>query len=148
MPAPIPGSCLPPAIWRCFAVGENSTAIMAALPAMSSGPSVLIPQRWSGRSTPYLLAAAAFIILGGRGGGHVSGRFAPPPAGIVLFALRLADPRAGGPTAARGRSPARRRLQGARRGRFAVAGTLAAVDAHCPRRGGRGKARSVPGRAS
>src|SRR3954447_19506763 len=48
-----------------FAVGENSTAIMAALPAMASGLG-LAPATVEWAVNAYLLAAAAFIILGGQ----------------------------------------------------------------------------------
>ena len=44
-----------------FAVGENSTAIMAALPAMSSSLG-LGRKTVEGAVNAYLLAAAAFII--------------------------------------------------------------------------------------
>ena len=47
-----------------LAVGENSTAIMAALPAMSSSLGLgSATVEWVVNA--YLLAAAAFIILGG-----------------------------------------------------------------------------------
>ena len=68
-----------------FAIGENSTAIMAALPAMSRGlglgPAVV---EWTVNA--YLLAAAAFIILGGRAADGFGPRRSSA-AGIALFAL-------------------------------------------------------------
>ena len=68
-----------------FAIGENSTAIMAALPAMSRGlglgPAVV---EWTVNA--YLLAAAGFIILGGRAADGLGPRRSSA-AGIALFAL-------------------------------------------------------------
>jgi DHA2 family multidrug resistance protein-like MFS transporter len=68
-----------------LAVGENSTAIMAALPLMSSelglGPSAV---EWVVNA--YLLAAAAFIILGGKIADEFGARRSSA-AGIALFAL-------------------------------------------------------------
>src|SRR5947199_2476226 len=68
-----------------FAVGENSTAIMAALPAMSSslglGPATV---EWAVNA--YLLAAAAFIILGGKAADGFGPR-RPAAAGTALFAF-------------------------------------------------------------
>jgi MFS family permease len=68
-----------------LAVGENSTAIMAALPAMSSGLG-LGPATVEWAVNAYLLAAAAFIILGGQAV-DVFGPRCSSAAGIVLFAL-------------------------------------------------------------
>src|SRR5260221_13880299 len=68
-----------------FAVGENSTAIMAALPAMSSGLG-LEPATVEWAVNAYLLAAAAFIILGGEAA-DMFGPLRSSAAGIVLFAL-------------------------------------------------------------
>ncbi|HXU59219.1 MAG TPA: MFS transporter, partial [Verrucomicrobiae bacterium] len=68
-----------------FAIGENSTAIMAALPAMSRGlglgPAVV---EWTVNA--YLLAAAGFIILGGRAADGFGPRRSSA-AGSALFAL-------------------------------------------------------------
>src|SRR5260221_13536792 len=68
-----------------LAVGENGTAIMAALPAMSRrlglGPAT---GEWTVNA--YLLAAAAFIILGG----EAADESRPPrssAAGFALFAF-------------------------------------------------------------
>src|SRR5258708_20083075 len=68
-----------------FAVGENSTAIMAALPAMSSGLG-LGPATVEWAVNAYLLAAAAFIILGGESAA-VFGPRRSSPAVALLFAL-------------------------------------------------------------
>src|SRR5215468_3323685 len=109
-----------------FAVGENSTAIMAALPAMSSSLSL-------GRKTlewavnAYLLAAAAFIILGGKAADGLGPRRSAA-AGIALFALASLTialaPDGVVVVAARA-------LQGLGAA-FAVAGTLTAVAAAAP----------------
>ena len=112
-----------------FAVGENSTAIMAALPAMSSSLGL-------GRKTvewavnAYLLAAAAFIILGGKAADGLGPRRSAA-AGIALFALASLTialaPDGVVVVAARA-------LQGLGAA-FAVAGTLAAVAAAAPEEG-------------
>src|SRR5215470_18312578 len=112
-----------------FAVGENSTAIMAALPSLSSGLDL-------GRKTvewvvnAYLLAAAAFIILGGRAADGFGPRRSAA-AGIALFALASLTialaPDGVVVVAARA-------LQGLGAA-FAVAGTLAAVAAAVPEAG-------------
>ena len=67
------------------AVGENSTAIMAALPAMArafgldaSGTEWLV--------NAYLLASASFIVLGGEGAGRM-GAGPASAVGATLFAL-------------------------------------------------------------
>src|SRR5215471_512295 len=114
-----------------FAVGENSTAIMAALPAMSSSLGL-------GRKTvewavnAYLLAAAAFIILGGKAADGLGPRRSAA-AGIALFALASLTialaPDGVVVVAARA-------LQGLGAA-FAVAGTLAAVRPPCLKRGAR-----------
>ena len=109
-----------------FAVGENSTAIMAALPAMSSslglGPQVV---EWAVNA--YLLAAAAFIILGGKAADGFGARRSSA-AGIGLFALASAviAMAPDGVVVVAGRA-----LQGLGAA-FAVAGTLAAVAAAAP----------------
>ncbi len=112
-----------------FAVGENSTAIMAALPAMSSGLG-LDPATVEWAVNAYLLAAAAFIILGG----EAADMFGPrrsSAAGIVLFALAsliiALAPDGVVIVAARA-------LQGLGAA-FAVAGTLAAVTDAAPEAG-------------
>jgi len=109
-----------------FAVGENSTAIMAALPAMSSGLG-LGPATVEWAVNAYLLAAAAFIILGGEAA-DVFGPRRSSAAGIVLFALAsliiALAPDGVVVVAARA-------LQGLGAA-FAVAGTLAAVTEAAP----------------
>jgi len=104
-----------------LAVGENSTAIMAALPAMSSslglGPATV---EWAVNA--YLLAAAAFIILGGEAADEFGPRRSSA-AGTALFAfasLIIALAPDGVVVVAA------RALQGLGAA-FAVAGTLAAV---------------------
>ena len=68
-----------------LSVGENSTAIMAALPAMTSslrlGPGTV---EWAVNA--YLLASAVFIILGGEAADQFGARRSSA-AGIALFAL-------------------------------------------------------------
>jgi MFS family permease len=68
-----------------LSVGENSTAIMAALPAMTSelrlGPATV---EWIVNA--YLLASAVFIILGGEAADQFGARRSSA-AGIALFAL-------------------------------------------------------------
>src|SRR3954468_19896612 len=112
-----------------LAVGENGTAIMAALPAMSSslalGPAAV---EWVVNA--YLLAAAAFIILGGEMADQFGARRSSA-AGIALFALAsliIALAPAGGVVVAA------RALQGLGAA-FAVAGTLAAVTQAAPETG-------------
>src|SRR4029453_10045271 len=109
-----------------FAVGENSTAIMAALPAMSSSLGLgRKTVEWAGNA--YLLAAAAFIILGGKAADGFGPRRSAA-AGIALFALASLTialaPDGVVVVAARA-------LQGLGAA-FAVAGTLAAVAAAAP----------------
>jgi MFS family permease len=109
-----------------LAVGENSTAIMAALPVMTSSLG-LAPATVEWVVNAYLLAAAAFIILGGA----MADRFGPrrsSAAGIGLFGLAsliiaLAPDGA--------LVVAARALQGLGAA-FAVAGTLAAVTEAAP----------------
>ena len=112
-----------------LAVGENSTAIMAALPAMSSslglGPATV---EWAVNA--YLLAAAAFIILGGEAADEFGPRRSSA-AGIALFAfasLIIALAPDGVVVVAA------RALQGLGAA-FAVAGTLAAVTEAAPEAG-------------
>ena len=109
-----------------LAVGENSTAIMAALPAMSSslglGPATV---EWAVNA--YLLAAAAFIILGGEAADEFGPRRSSA-AGIALFAfasLIIALAPDGVVVVAA------RALQGLGAA-FAVAGALAAVTEAAP----------------
>jgi DHA2 family multidrug resistance protein-like MFS transporter len=112
-----------------FAVGENSTAIMAALPAMSAhlGLSAAMAE-WAVNA--YLLAAAAFIILGGRAADGFGARRASA-AGILLFALAslviALAPDGAAVIAARA-------LQGLGAA-FAVAATLAAASEAVPEAG-------------
>src|SRR5215472_17135665 len=68
-----------------LSVGDNSTAIMAALPTMKSdlqlGPAAV---EWVVNA--YLLAAAVFIILGGDAADRFGARLSST-IGVVLFAL-------------------------------------------------------------
>jgi predicted MFS family arabinose efflux permease len=109
-----------------FAIGENSTAIMAALPAMSRGLG-LGPAAVQWTVNAYLLAAAAFIILGGRAADGFGPRRSSA-AGIALFALAsliiALAPNGALLVAARA-------LQGLGAA-FAVPGTLAAVTGAVP----------------
>jgi MFS family permease len=104
-----------------LAVGENSTAIMAALPAMTSELKLeAATVEWIVNA--YLLASAVFIVLGGEAADRF-GAARSSAAGIALFALAslviaLAP---NGPTVV-----AARALQGIGAA-FAVPGTLAAV---------------------
>src|SRR5271169_4442128 len=68
-----------------LSVGENSTAIMAALPAMTSGLG-LGPATVEWVVNAYLLASAVFIILGGEGADQFGPRRSSA-AGIALFAF-------------------------------------------------------------
>jgi MFS family permease len=119
-----------PVLFACylamFAVGENSTALMAALPAMSSGLG-LDPATVEWAVNAYLLVAAAFIILGGEAA-DMFGPLRSSAAGIVLFALAsliiALAPDGVVVVAARA-------LQGLGAA-FAVAGTLAAVTDAAP----------------
>jgi MFS family permease len=112
-----------------FAVGENSTAIMAALPEMAASLD-LRPATMEWVVNAYLLAAAAFIILGG----EMADRIGPRRSsviGIGLFALA---------SAIIALAPAgivavgARALQGLGAA-FAVAGTLATVTHTFPESG-------------
>src|SRR5262249_15963368 len=68
-----------------FAVGENSSAIMAALANMATELGLGAAEvEWAVNA--YLLASAAFIILGGRVADGVGARRSAA-AGILLFAL-------------------------------------------------------------
>ena len=132
MPADAPHtkSDLAPVLTACclamLAVGDNSTAIMAALPAMRSdlqlGPAQL---EWVVNA--YLLTAAIFIIVGGDAADQLGARRASI-AGIALFALAsLVIALAPAGFVAVGA----RALQGLGAA-FAVAGTLAAVTEAAP----------------
>jgi MFS family permease len=109
-----------------LSVGENSTAIMAALPAMT-GDLHLGPAAVEWVVNAYLLASAVFIILGG----EAADRFGPrrsSAAGIALFALASL----GIAVAVDGNMVVgARALQGIGAA-FAVPGTLAAVTHDVP----------------
>jgi DHA2 family multidrug resistance protein-like MFS transporter len=109
-----------------LSVGENSTAIMAALPAMT-GELRLGPATVEWIVNAYLLASAVFIILGG----EAADRFGPrrsSAAGIALLALAslVIAIAADGPMVVGARA-----LQGIGAA-FAVPGTLAAVTHDVP----------------
>jgi MFS family permease len=75
-----------PILWSSclamFAVGANSTAIMAALPSMSAELSLTAAGvQWAVNS--YLVVSAAFIVLGGR----AADRFGARPTSMVGLAL-------------------------------------------------------------
>ena len=104
-----------------LAVGENSTAIMAALPEMAVSLA-LRPATMEWVVNAYLLAAAAFIILGG----EMADRLGPRRSsaiGVALFALASATIALAPDGIV---AIAARALQGLG-GAFAVAGTLATV---------------------
>ena len=109
-----------------LSVGENSTAIMAALPAMTSslrlGPATV---EWAVNA--YLLASAVFIILGGEAADQFGARRSSA-AGIALFALAslIIAIAPDGVVVVGARA-----LQGLGAA-FAVAGTLAAVTETAP----------------
>jgi Major Facilitator Superfamily len=75
-----------PILWSSclamFAVGANSTAIMAALPSMRTALS-LSPAGVEWAVNSYLVVAAAFIVLGGQ----AADRFGARPASIAGLAL-------------------------------------------------------------
>ena len=104
-----------------LSVGENSTAIMAALPAMTSGLG-LGPATVEWIVNAYLLASAVFIVLGGDAADRFGARRSSA-AGIALFALAslIIALAADGAMVVGARA-----LQGVGAA-FAVAGTLAAV---------------------
>jgi DHA2 family multidrug resistance protein-like MFS transporter len=109
-----------------LAVGENSTAIMAALPAMTSSLG-LAPATVEWVVNAYLLASAVFIILGGEAADQFGARRSSA-AGIALFALAsLIIAVATNEAAVVGA----RALQGFGAA-FTVAGTLAAVTEAAP----------------
>jgi DHA2 family multidrug resistance protein-like MFS transporter len=123
-------SDLKPVLMACclamLAVGDNSTAIMAALPAMTGDLRLgSVEVEWVVNA--YLLTAAIFIIVGGDAADQVGARRSSI-AGIALFALAsllIALAPAGfvvvGARALQGLGAA-----------FAVAGTLAAVSEAAP----------------
>jgi MFS family permease len=109
-----------------LAVGENSTAIMAALPAMAQSLGMR-PATVEWAVNAYLLASAVFIIVGGEAADRFGARRSSA-AGCALFALAslllVAAPNGAVVVAARA-------LQGLGAA-FAVAGTLAAVTQAVP----------------
>jgi MFS family permease len=109
-----------------LSVGENSTAIMAALPAMRSGLG-LGPATIEWIVNAYLLASAVFIILGGEAADQFGARRSSA-AGIALFALAslIIALAVDGVMVVGARA-----LQGVGAA-FAVAGTLAAVSQTVP----------------
>ncbi len=104
-----------------LSVGENSTAIMAALPAMTGGLG-LGPATVEWIVNAYLLASAVFIVLGGDAADRFGARRSST-AGVALFALAslIIALAADGAMVVGARA-----LQGVGAA-FAVAGTLAAV---------------------
>jgi MFS transporter, DHA2 family, multidrug resistance protein len=112
-----------------LAVGDNSTAIMAALPDMKDGLQ-LAPAELEWVVNAYLLTAAIFIVVGGGAADQLGARRSSI-AGIALFALAsllIALAPAGfvvvGARALQGLGAA-----------FAVSGTLAAVTEAAPDEG-------------
>ena len=109
-----------------LAVGNNSTAIMAALPEMRAGLQ-LGPAEVEWVVNAYLLTAAIFIIVGGGAADQLGARRSSV-AGIALFALA---------SLITALAPAGFVVVGARAlqglgAAFAVAGTLAAVSEAAP----------------
>src|SRR5262245_50281336 len=123
-------SDLTPVLTTCclamLAVGDNSTAIMAALPDMK-GTLRLAPAEVEWVVNAYLLTAAIFIIVGGDAADQFGARRSSI-AGIVLFALAslIIALAPAGPVVVGARA-----LQGLGAA-FAVAGTLAAVTEAAP----------------
>ena len=109
-----------------FAVGANSTAIMAALPSMTTELSLSSAGvEWAVNS--YLVVSASFIVLGGQ----AADRFGARPvslAGLALFAVGSCRIATSGTEAAllTGRA-----LQGFAAA-FAVPSTLAGVNTNAP----------------
>jgi DHA2 family multidrug resistance protein-like MFS transporter len=123
-------SDLAPVLMACclamLAVGDNSTAIMAALPAMT-GNLKLGPAEVEWVVNAYLLTAAIFIVVGGDAADQFGARRSSI-SGIVLFALAsLVIALAPDGFVVVGA----RALQGLGAA-FAVAGTLAAVSEAAP----------------
>jgi predicted MFS family arabinose efflux permease len=121
-----PGLVLIASCLTMLSVGENSTAIMAALPAMTSelrlGPATV---EWIVNA--YLLASAVFIILGGEAADQFGARRSSA-VGIAAFAFAslIIAVAADGAMVVGARA-----LQGVGAA-FAVAGTLAAVTQAVP----------------
>jgi MFS family permease len=119
-----------PVLWSSclamFAVGANSTAIMAAMPSMSTELS-LSPAGVEWAINSYLVVSAAFIVLGGEAADRFGARLASM-AGLALFGVACCGIATAGTEAA---LLAGRALQGLAAA-FAVPGTLAAVNASGP----------------
>ena len=109
-----------------LAVGANSTAIMAALPAMRAELS-LSPGGVQWAVNAYLVVSAAFIVLGGQAADRFGARHAAL-AGLALFALASCIIATAGMQAV---LLAGRGLQGLAAA-FAVPCTLAAVNTAAP----------------
>lgn len=112
-----------------FAVGANSTAIMAALPSMRSDLG-LSPAGVEWAVNAYLVVSAAFIVLGGQAADRFGARLAAM-AGLALFGAASCIIATAGTesTLLTGRA-----LQGLAAA-FAVPSTLAAVNADVPAEG-------------
>src|SRR5829696_1659473 len=109
-----------------FAVGANSTAIMAALPSMTTELSLsLAGVEWAVNS--YLLVSASFIVLGGQAADRFGARLVSL-VGLALFAVGSCRIAIAGTEAAllTGRA-----LQGFAAA-FAVPSTLAGVNTNAP----------------
>jgi MFS family permease len=109
-----------------FAVGANSTAIMAALPSIRTALS-LSPAGVEWAVNSYLVVSAAFIVLGGQAADRFGARLASM-GGLALFGVASCLIATAGTEAVLliGRA-----LQGLAAA-FAVPGTLAAVDTSAP----------------
>jgi MFS transporter, DHA2 family, multidrug resistance protein len=121
-----PGLVLIASCLTMLSVGENSTAIMAALPAMTSELR-LSPATVEWIVNAYLLASAVFIILGGEAADQFGARRSSA-VGIAAFAFAslIIAVAADGAMVVGARA-----LQGVGAA-FAVAGTLAAVTQAVP----------------
>jgi len=109
-----------------LAVGANSTAIMAALPEMRTEPSLgSAGVEWAVNA--YLVASAAFIVLGGQAADRFGARLVSM-AGLALFGVASCIIAAAGTQAA---LLAGRATQGFAAA-FAVPSTLAAVGTGAP----------------
>jgi MFS family permease len=119
-----------PILWSSclamFAVGANSTAIMAALPSIRTALS-LSPAGVEWAVNSYLVVSAAFIVLGGQAADRFGARLASM-GGLALFGVASCLIATAGTEAVLliGRA-----LQGLAAA-FAVPGTLAAVDTSAP----------------
>lgn len=125
-----PRTSFTPILWSSclvvFAVGANSTAIMAALPSMRSELG-LSPAGVEWAVNAYLVVSAAFIVLGGQAADRFGARLAAM-AGLALFgAASCIIAMAGSETALL----AGRALQGLAAA-LAIPSTLAAVNANAP----------------